>query len=218
MRRLILFTLLSLPALADNGHYLIDFGYSGNSQQTTVMGWTNFTDIQEVAKSSISVVDSTGAATSVTVQAVTTVSSSNCVNNSFLGATGTGLYPDTATGDYFFASTAGYNSCPGTWEFNMSGLNSSKTYNWKLYCSRTGVADNRTTLYTVGTAQASLNCANNTTGTVTISNVAPSSGTIHFKMEVGAGNNSTSGFSYINVIEVTSQDRSQNVRRRWYGQ
>ncbi len=113
----------------------------------------------------------------------------------------------TATRDSFFGETApfGGNTNP-TGGFTLSGLNPAKYYTFKIFASRTGVTDNRESLYTVTgstTLTTTLDASNNTSNVATILNIQPqANGTITFSVTKGANNNNSFGFFYLGAIKL----------------
>lgn len=182
----------------NSGHFLIDFGHPDS--QTTATGWNN---IYSGHEANIALVDSTGAASPLTL------SVTPALPGSFGNTSGTtaGPYPATATQDSFFTSTTGYYGSPAKFTYTISGLSSSRTYTIALYASRIGSGGEvRTTLYTVNGKTAVLNAAENVSNVATISGVTPINGQIIVTQEKDASNNNANGFSYLGVMEITVQN------------
>jgi hypothetical protein len=117
-------------------------------------------------------------------------------------------YPGSATRDSLFGNTEAFSGLENiTPVFKLTTLNAAATYTLKFYGSRSGVADNRETRYTVtGAAEsfADLNIANNVTNTVTVSNVAPNvDGEISIALTPGPNNNNGNHFTYLGVLEIS---------------
>jgi hypothetical protein len=177
--------------------YLIDIGHP--DYQTTASGWNN---IYTGHDSSISLVDSTGAASGLSLSVSPTPPAS------FGNTSGTtaGPYPASATQDSFFTSTNGYYGSPNKFTYTISGVSAARTYIVTLYASRMGAGgDMRTTLYSVNGKTAVLNAAENVSNTVTISGVTPVNGQIVITQEKDSSNANSNGFSYLGALEITAQ-------------
>ncbi|MDO9634315.1 MAG: DUF4886 domain-containing protein [Paludibacter sp.] len=138
------------------------------------------------------------------------------INDSFGGintngptSTSTSLnLPADATRDSFWGNAAGVFSGKSetTGGFLISGLISSRAYDFHMFASRTGTSDNRETYYTVtGKAEQTLllNASNNTSSVASFSNVMPADdGTILIKIGAGANNNNVNKFFYINSMTI----------------
>ena len=121
-------------------------------------------------------------------------------------------FPASASRDSFFGATdPGFNNNVNiTGGFTLSGLDPVKYYSFSVFSSRTGVSDNRETLYSVVGATSSsqaLNPANNTTNTADILNIQPNgSGEITFQAEPGPNNTNGFGFYYLGAIQLIISD------------
>ncbi len=182
------------------GQYLIDIG--SDAYKTTTLGWNN---IYTSNSYNVPLVDSTGATTGATFT-ITPTPPAGCENTN---GTTVGPYPATATRDSIFTSTTGYCGSPSLYTYTISGLSQSRTYNVTLYASRMGAGgDARSTLFSVGMNKAVLDASENVSGVATISNISPVNGQITITQEKAPSNTNTSGFSYLGVINVTSQAAS----------
>lgn len=179
---------------------LIDFG-----NPNTTGNWNSMTD--PVAGAIANALDSTGSATGMTV---TVTSRFNATNGN--GTTDpTAPYPAFVTNDLFYGNAlAGFNGQPAIANSTVtfSGLTVGQSYSFTFFASRTGVADNRETRYTLtgagSPALAELNAANNVTGTATVSNVLPNaSGVITLNVGMGNDNNNPTGFYYLGSAEIS---------------
>lgn len=182
---------------ADTGRYLIDFG--SPSFLSTMQGWNN---IYTGKTSNVPLVDSTGAATGVTLT-ITPTPPGGCEN---INGTTAGPYPASATQDSFYTATSGYCGVPSQYTYTVSGLSSSRTYTVSFYASRIGSGGEiRTAAYTINGTKAVLNAAENITNIATISGVTPVNGQIVITQEKDATNNNANGFSYLGVMEITAR-------------
>ncbi len=116
-------------------------------------------------------------------------------------------FPTDATRDSMFGNTELFGGFSNIFpSFKLTGLNPAKAYDLTFYASRTGVADNRETQYTIAgsaTTTALLNVANNVTNTVTASAVQPSaSGEITISLAPGPSNNNANHFTYLGVLGI----------------
>lgn len=119
------------------------------------------------------------------------------------------LFPSQATRDSMFGNTgnfgAGSNFFPS---FKLTGLNAARQYSLTFYASRTGVADNRETGYTVegaNTGFGALNAANNINNTATVEAITPTAaGEISVSLAPTANNNnSPTFFTYLGVMRLS---------------
>lgn len=135
------------------------------------------------------------------------VSRFNGANENGVTSGGPGNYPGTATRDSLFGNTELFSGLENiTPIIKLSGLSAGATYSLTFYASRTGVADNRETRYTItGASEATrdLNVANNTTTTVSAANVAPdANGEITIALTPGPNNNNANHFVYLGVLQI----------------
>lgn len=106
----------------------------------------------------------------------------------------TGLYPDGVMQSSWWTNVSQ--------NFQLTGLKPGYKYQLTFFGSRSGVTDNRTATYTVGTASVSLNAANNATNTVVLQDLWPDAdGNMTLNLSPAAG----SGFAYINSLIVTAK-------------
>jgi hypothetical protein len=123
------------------------------------------------------------------------------------GTTTANIYPATATRDSLFGNTEIFNGLENiTPIFKLVGLNSAANYKLTFYASRTGVADNRETRYTVTGATATsvdLNAANNQTNTVTVTGMVPDAASeITIALTPGPNNDNANHFTYLGVLQI----------------
>lgn len=124
----------------------------------------------------------------------------------------------TATRDNFFGENVTFTDITENLEptggFTLSGLELGKLYSFKIFASRTGVSDNRETLYTItGNAApqtATLDAANNISNVANIVNVQPNlDGEITIQVTTGPNNDNGFGFYYIGAIEMIKTEDAQ---------
>jgi pimeloyl-ACP methyl ester carboxylesterase len=155
--------------------------------------WNNIT-----GQVTTGIVDATGAATPWTFNFNT-----SWWGGAAIGPTtgnNSGVYPDAVLHDFWFFGDYG---APNTVAPTLTGLDTTKTYNITFYAGSVfnSVSNNGTTVYTVGTQSASLYVQNNTTNTVTLSNLKPdNTGTITINMSKQDAN---TPIGYINAMVVT---------------
>lgn len=152
--------------------------------------------------------DSTNTATSIGFKVISPWQNQNNGTNISGAVTGnnSGVYPDNVI------RTAWWSGAGAKQTLQLQGLTlgANYKYNVTFFGSRGGVSDNRTSVYTINGTSVSLNAANNTTNTVTISNVIPdSTGSVLIDIINGSG----SSFSYLNamVIEAAFDDHQPPV-------
>ena len=98
----------------------------------------------------------------------------------------------------------------------LSGLDASKYYSFTIFASRTGVTDNRETLYTLtgnGAAKmVTLDPANNTSKVAKLDSIRPdAAGIITFKCEAGVNNNSSNKFFFLGAMKITIANQQTAV-------
>ena len=110
-----------------------------------------------------------------------------------------GVYPDAVLSSAYYTDGA-------VQTFRVAGLDTSTKYNFTFLGSRGGVSDDRTTIYTVtgtaGSTSVSLQCANNSTNTVSVNNVRPNAdSTLTITLAKGA----SAPYGYINALVIEKQ-------------
>ena len=113
-----------------------------------------------------------------------------------------------ATDDYFFGHTgafAGEESNPLS-VLEFQNLSQSKTYTLTIFSSRTGVNDNRETVFeSFGTeiVSGALNPSNNDSGVLVLSGLSAGlDGTISLSVFAGPNNDNTNSFYYLGAIRL----------------
>ncbi|WP_167341794.1 GDSL-type esterase/lipase family protein [Nonlabens sp. SY33080] len=120
-------------------------------------------------------------------------------------------YQSSQSSDSFFGNTQPFlNSTNPTAAFVLKGLSPSKHYSFEIFASRMGVTDNRETSYLISGQSSQtvyLNPSNNTDQTIELLNVQPDAqGEINIQLTAGPNNTSSSGFFYINAMELIEHD------------
>lgn len=106
-----------------------------------------------------------------------------------------GVYPDRVI------STTWWLDANTTAMLRFDGLSIAATYNFTFFSSRICDGCDRTTIYTINGRSVSLNAANNSTGTVTITDVAPDeNGSVLIEIRAGG----LSAFAYIGAVVIDS--------------
>lgn len=189
---------------------LIDFGLSS---QTTAGNWNNVTDSSTLT-SFTNLIDDSGASTGE-VLTLTDVFDDDINGIGTQSPDASLPFPSQATRDNFFGEDVDFTdttlSNEPTGGFTLSGLEVGKYYSFKIFASRTGVSDNRETLYTItgdgAQKTATLDATNNTSNVAAIYNVQPNvSGKITIEATTGVNNTNSFGFYYLGAIEMTKTD------------
>ena len=115
--------------------------------------------------------------------------------------------PGSASSDSFFGSVGAHEGAvEPTGGLTLSGLSRSSKYTFTFFASRTGVSDNRETQYKVSgkTEQTvTLNAANNTSNTITVTDMVPAdNGTILITVGPGPNNSNASKYYFIGAMQV----------------
>ena len=111
-----------------------------------------------------------------------------------------GVYPDAVLNDFWYF---GYYGGPETASLKVTGLSPTAKYGLTFYAGSVfnGFPDNGTTTYTVGNKTVSLYVQNNTTNTVSISDISPAAdGTITVNMTKAAN----TPIGYLNALIISS--------------
>lgn len=176
--------------------FLVDFG----STTTDTTGWNNVTGASGVSVS-FDLVDSTGAASNVSLIVAASPNSFTNVGTTSATSTGFGAFPSTAVSDFLASNNV-------TTILTITGLDPTKTYTFEFFASRATGAGTRGTVYTLtndgltSAASSFLEAADNVSNTASISAFAPSAGgQIVLTLTRGAEN--TSGFTYLNAMTIT---------------
>ena len=209
MKRLLLLLILLTGFVTFSQQYAyLDFG---NSTYSTAGNWNNvIVSSQNQTGVILNLIDDSGVDTGIVFNLTDSFDHIN--TNGTTSPNGSLPFPASASRDSFFGATdPGFNgNVNPTGGFTLSNLNPNKYYSFSVFSSRSGVSDNRETLYTVNgstTNFAALDCANNTTNTADILNIQPNgSGEITFQAEPGTNNTNSFGFYYLGAIQLVISD------------
>lgn len=193
---LFLFLLCSINIITAQTETInIDFG--SETSQTSPL-WNNITN--PASGVVYNLVNSNSASTGISI----------AITDDFLGSSNTNTaavsetlkFPSTAISDFFYGGTT--NPTAG---LLLTNLFVDKEYTIKLFASRNASpADNRQTTYTVNgliSQSASVDASNNVNNVATITFKPKIDGTAVITIAKGTSNNNTSGFFYLNAIELT---------------
>lgn len=196
------------PAGADQV-LLFDFGganttANGPAPNDPLQFWNNVTTAVG-ASSTARLTNLVTSANVPTTVGLTMLSRFNGANEN--GTLDNPLLPANATRDSLYGNTEVFSGLSNVFpSFKLEGLNPAAKYQLTFYASRLGVGDNRETGYTVqgaNSAFAVLNVANNVTGSVTVSNLAPSAARdITISLAPTANNNNANHFTYLGALRV----------------
>jgi len=117
-----------------------------------------------------------------------------------------GVYPDNVMRSAYFTDAS-------TQTMTVQGLNPAYKYNFTFFGSRSGVNDNRNTIYTIGGSSVTLNAASNSQNTVSVNNVQPNpDGTLPMTLQRAAG----ASYGYLNamVIQILYDDGTAPAKPR----
>ena len=209
MKKLLLSLLIFTAYIGYSQEYsYIDFG---NNSSVTSGNWNNvIPTVQNQTGLTLNLIDSNGNPTGAVF---TLTDSFDFINaNGTTSPNGALPFPSSATRDSFFGATSGaFNgNVTLTGGFTLSGLDPTKYYSFSVFSSRTGVSDNRETLYTVvgsTTGSQALNPSNNTSNTADILNIQPNAGgEIILTAQPGPNNNNSFGFFYMGALQIIKSD------------
>lgn len=195
---------------------LIDLGGAGSQTNTDSLSreWNNITDT--VAVQTYNLVDTTGAASGVTITFTSTWDNNPSYNgfqavnpNGTSSPTGDAAargYPDKATQDSLYGSN-GYDGGTVTLvTAELTGLDPQSIYSFYFFASRMEVSDNRETEYELvgaSTSTAYLNVSSNTGNLAQVIGIAPdANGTITLNVQAGPNNDNGNKFFYLGVMEI----------------
>jgi len=185
---------ITTPGNPPDRRYLIDFG--SPSYPTTATGWNNFTS-SVTGYTLQNLVDANGNGSTLAVQMVTKASNGFGNGDVFNpdGYNGVVLdYPATACRDSYFAYGPGGS-------YTLKGLNVNRYYSVKIFGSRAASdAASRQGTYTINGKQYVIDGKNNTTQTITLHNIRPTSSG---EIQLAFSPVSPTGFGYMNVMDIT---------------
>ncbi len=202
----------TLPQTNNSGSILIDFG---STATTTTGNWNNITDHQAA---DTKLIDDQGVVTNITLKVTEPFYNGYNTAGTTTTSGDASIFPSSASSDNFFGHALVWGAVPANPEgiITLSGLDASKYYSFTIFASRTGVTDNRETLYTFtgnGAAETvTLDPANNTSKVAKIDSLKPNAeGIITFKCEAGINNNSSNKFFFIGAMKITIADHQTSV-------
>ena len=194
----------------DAQSFLIDFGLAANttehaaSPEDPINYWNNVTDAIGTSDMGqvMNMISTANGSTTVGLMMLARFSGGN--GNGTLAPS---QYPTEATRDSLFGNTELFGTLSNVYpSFKMIGLQPSLAYDFTFYASRSGVADNRETGYTVtgdNSGFGALNAANNITNTVNVAQIRPTaSGEVTISLAPTANNNNATHFTYIGVLRI----------------
>ncbi len=197
---------LSLGQYVTAATVFVDFG---ETTQLTAGNYNNIVVNSPTVHSIADMIDSTGANTGAGISISGFYPGSNSTGQT--APTGAAaVFAATATRDNMFGHTGPFSGNPdaplGT--ISLTGLSPSQTYDFTFFASRTGVSDNRETMYDVSGANAGvafLNASNNVSNVVTVSGIQPTgAGTVSIGVSAGPNNNNGSKFYYLGAMMISS--------------
>lgn len=211
---------LAEAPFVDSRHWLIDFGAD---QAPTVHGpvpadpanaWNNVpAAVGTLAGGSLSELR--------TIEGATT-EISLVVSRPFAGANEAGagagaLFPDAAGRDSLYGHREEFNGQNGILPaVRLNGLLRTASYTLTFFASRTGVTDNRETVYTVTGAESravTLDAANNLDRVATLDGMVPDAdGGISIDLAPGPANTSPQQFAYLGVLKIEERAPATPVR------
>ena len=118
------------------------------------------------------------------------------------------LFPPDATSDFFFGHVGTFAGQPENplGQFKLMGLDPSMTYDFTFFASRQPISDLRETQFTAhgaNSASGVLEPANNDSEILILTGVIPDGNNeIFVDVEVGPGNTNSTGFYYLNAMQV----------------
>jgi len=190
------------------GKFFIDFGAANTPTGTAddpVNVWNNIDTSVGLSDTATlnPLVDSTGVAAPVRLEMVRRFNGANSD-----GTLTSAVFPASATQDSLYGNTEAFNGLANVSPaFRLAGLDPLTSYTLAFYASRTGVSDNRETLYTVTGAAVTgitLNPVNNVDSSATLAGLIPSaSGTLLVELSPTARNSNANHFIYLGAMIVS---------------
>lgn len=181
-------------------NYLLDFNLN-SSNYLSAGNWNNLNNYNGGGVSNI--VDDLGNPSTINATVTDAFSQSNELG--IVSPSGNNPFPSSATRDAFY----GDNSNPSG-SITLSGLNSTKVYDFNIFASVKDQTDNQETKFTaigLNTVNASINPASNTSQLALLEGVSPdSNGNIEIRVTKGTNNNNVNGYYYINSLKITEKE------------
>jgi lysophospholipase L1-like esterase len=202
----------TVPQTNNSGSILIDFG---STATTTSGNWNNITDHQAA---DTKLIDDQGVVTNITLKVTEPFYNGYNTAGTTTTSGDASIFPSSAASDNFFGHALLWGTTPANPDgiITLSGLDASKYYSFTIFASRTGVTDNRETLYTLtgnGAAKmVTLDPANNTSKVAKLDSIRPdAAGIITFKCEAGVNNNSSNKFFFLGAMKITIANQQTAV-------
>jgi PEP-CTERM motif len=197
---------LSVVATADAASMKFDLG------DNTTQSPGNINDIVYNAMDVPNVIDTTGAATGVSLT-VTSANGFNEVGPNRSGplapnAPASGYFDGETTRDAMFGHTVVFNGTGprALIEYTIAGLNPALTYDFTFFAGRGAVSDNREAQYDVAGANAGvalLDAGNNYGNVAQVLGIAPTAGgELTLTIQPGPNNTSSNGFFYLGGLDI----------------
>lgn len=186
---------------------LFDFGAEGammSADKDAANIWNNITPaIGGVLGGRLEAV--TGTQGQVTTMSVEILAPFAGANQS--GVAASPLYPAEAVNDSLFGNTEEFGGLSNVFpSFRVAGLKQDAAYQFTFFASRSGVTDNRETIYTVkgkDEQTAALDASNNIAKVAQVEAVTPDEeGAITVSLSPGAANNNSNHFTYLGAMKI----------------
>ncbi len=172
--------------------YYVNFNGTGNNASGV---WNNLAMAPAPGASKTGFKDTSGNISSVGLKVLTNwMANGNSFSSGLSTGTNSGVYPDIVMKTGWYAGKTEQ-------AFQLTGLDTTLSYNLTFFNSKSTTSGNYTTNFTVNTKIVSLDALNNTKNTVAIRSVKPlADGSITVKIKNGAG----SSYAHINALILES--------------
>lgn len=209
----------------ETGALRIDFGAAGTLTQGN---WNNIHDHQAANQE---LIDDGGNTTGIWLKVTDPFYNGYNTNGATQVTGDASVLPTTATMDNFFGHVNAWGATPANPQgvITLSGLSPGKYYSFTVFGSRSGVSDNRETLYEFkgsgDAVSALLNTSSNASKVAVVNNVRPDQeGKIIFTVTAGPANNQAEKFFYLGamILEISDAPLSvstmehSNLLKSWY--
>ncbi|HEU4554095.1 MAG TPA: putative Ig domain-containing protein, partial [Chitinophaga sp.] len=155
--------------------------------------WNNFNAVPNANAGISNLQDEAGNASGISITVLDAMTGAN--NVGAVTGDNSGVYPDAVMKTFF------YDQSGAEKRVRISGLSASRKYNLVFFGSRTGVTDNRNTIYAANGQSVTLNAASNVSNTVQLNGLTPDgSGNIIFTVKQASGSFS----AYLNALVIQS--------------
>ena len=184
------FSILVLDGLTSSVY--INFNDGSGAQPSQGFPWNNFNAAPTAGKTLSNIKDDSGITTTDSLSILESWTGANSLG--VVTGNNSGVYPDNVSLSFFYENSSNIK------HINLTGLSSTKKYNLTFYASRANVTDNRTTQFTAGGQNVSLNASGNFKNTVSINALTPDSiGQISISIVKTIGS-----FAYLNAMVIES--------------